>query len=100
MLKSPAQQILNKGTQIIRGDQARTPFNVAFVGGGEACHNLLRILDRERLSRLQMKILGVADTNLKAPGLVYAKELNLFTTSNFQDLYTLKGLKDRSEHTE
>jgi PAS domain S-box-containing protein len=91
-LKSATQQTLDEGAQIVRGDQASTPFNVAFVGGGEACHNLLRILDRERLSRLKMKILGVADTNPKAPGLVYAKKLNLFTTSNFRDLYTLKEL--------
>jgi two-component system, NtrC family, sensor kinase len=91
-MKSPAQQTLDEGAQIVRGDQAGTPFNLAFVGGGEACHNLLRILDRERLSRLKMKILGVADTNQKAPGLVYAKKLNLFTSSDFRDLYTLKGL--------
>jgi len=91
-IKSPAQQILDEESQIIRGDQAGTPFNVAFVGGGEACHNLLQILDKERQSRLKMKILGVADTSPKAPGLVYAKKLNLFTTSNFQDLYTLKEL--------
>ncbi len=92
MLKPPPQQMPDEKSHIIRGAQARTPFNVAFVGGGEACHNLLRILGKERLSRLKMKILGVADTNPKAPGLVYAKKLNLFTTSNFQDLYTLKGL--------
>jgi two-component system NtrC family sensor kinase len=91
-LKSATQQSLDEGSQIVRGEQASTPFNVAFVGGGVACHSLLRMLDRERLSRLKMKILGVADTNSKAPGLVYAKKLNLFTTSNFQDLYTLKEL--------
>ncbi|MCD6298241.1 MAG: PAS domain S-box protein, partial [Deltaproteobacteria bacterium] len=91
-LKSQARQTLDEGTEIVRGYQAGTPFNVAFVGGGEACHNLLRILDKERLSRLKMKILGVADTNSEAPGLVYAKKLNLFTTSDFQDLYTLKEL--------
>ena len=91
-LKSPAKQKLDEGTKNIRGYEDGIPFNVAFVGGGEACHNLLRILDKERLSRLKMKILGVADINPKAPGLVYAKKLNLFTTSNFHDLYTLKEL--------
>jgi len=39
-----------------------------------------------------MKILGVADTNQQAPGLIYAKKLNLFTSSDFRDLYTLKEL--------
>ena len=39
-----------------------------------------------------MKILGVADTNPESPGLVYAKKLNLFTTTNFRDLYGLEEL--------
>ena len=67
---------------VIRGNQVDLPLNVAFVGGGKACYDLLQMLDHERLSRLKMKILGVADVNLLAPGLIYAKKHNLFTTSN------------------
>ena len=91
-LKSHIQKSPDTWIQVVLGDQAEMPFNVAFVGGGKACHNLLQILDKERLSRLKMKILGVADTNPEAPGLVYAKKLNLFTTNDFRDLYGLKEL--------
>ena len=65
---------------------------VAIIGGGKACCNLLKILDKKRQSMLKMKILGVADTNPEAPGLCYARELNLFTTNNIQNLSDLEGL--------
>lgn len=88
----PGQDKTDKLTQIVRGEQADKPFNIAFVGGGKACYNLLKILDKERLSRLKMNILGIADINPDAPAIVYAKSLNIFTTANFQDLYKLEGL--------
>ena len=78
--------------QTFRGEQAQIPLNAAIVGGGNACCNLLKIMDADRLSRLRMKILGVSDRNSSAPGFLYAKELNLFTTTSFHDLYTLKDL--------
>ena len=39
-----------------------------------------------------MKVLGVADINPQAPGLVYAAKLNLFATTNFEELYDLVNL--------
>ena len=75
--------------------QAKLPaisLNAAIVGGGKGCEELLKILDEDRLSRLNMKILGVADINPEAPGFLYAESLNLFVTNNFQDLFDLKGL--------
>ena len=39
-----------------------------------------------------MKILGVADINPQAPGLLYAAKLSLFATTKFEDLYALRGL--------
>jgi two-component system NtrC family sensor kinase len=68
------------------------PFNVGIVGGGKACYNLLRALDEDLLSRLNMRILGVADVNPDAIGMRYARKLNLFATTNFKDLYSLNGL--------
>ena len=77
---------------IIRGEQADTPLNVAIVGGGNACRNLLAILDDNRLSRLNMTLLGVSDTDPDAPGFRYAKELGLFTTTNLKDLLELDNV--------
>jgi len=91
LLKSELEKI-NRSTPIIRGQQAKTALNVAIVGGGKACFNLLNILDDDRLSRLNMKILGVSDLNPESPGFRYAKELNLFVTTKLEELFNLEGL--------
>ncbi|MGD8982860.1 MAG: PAS domain S-box protein [Desulfobacteraceae bacterium] len=90
-LKSESQRI-SESIQLIRGRQAEVPMNVAIVGGGKACQNLLKILDKDRLSRLRMRILGVSDRNPEAPGFLYANELKLFTTTSLQELFTLEDL--------
>jgi two-component system, NtrC family, sensor kinase len=78
--------------KIRRGEQANVPLGVALVGGGRACYDLLRLLDKDRLSMLKMRILGVSDVNQDAPGLRYARELHLFATTNMDDLFGLEGL--------
>ena len=78
--------------RVMRESRPEAPLNVALVGGGKASHNLLKILDKDLLSRLNMKILGMADIDPEAPGLVYATKLNLFVTKDYKDLYALKGL--------
>ncbi len=62
---------------------------VAIVGGGEACHRLLKLLDDERLSRLRMTILGVADPDSEGQGISLAREMGLFTATDFHTLYDL-----------
>lgn len=78
--------------QIRRGSQAGVPLHAAIVGGGKACADLLHLLDAERLSRLNLKILGVFDKNSDAPGFRYAKALNLFVTQRMEELFHLEGL--------
>ena len=90
-LKSETARI-GESIRILHGKEAPPPLNVAIVGGGRVCYNLLKILDNDRLSRLKMKILGVSDVDPEAPGFVYANELKLFTTTAFQELFTLEGL--------
>lgn len=77
---------------IRRGKQADLPLNVAIIGGGMACFDLLQLLDREKRTRLRIEILGVADANPEAPGLKYARELGLYTTTRSEDLFGLAGL--------
>jgi two-component system NtrC family sensor kinase len=77
---------------IRRGTQARIPLKVALIGGGQACADLLTLLVEERLGRLGLEILGVADPNPEAPGIRQARQLGIFTTSDFNQLYQLPGL--------
>jgi hypothetical protein len=72
--------------RIRRGEQAQYPLNAAIIGGGKACYDLLRLLDRERLSRLNLNIIGVFDVNPEAPGLRYAEELNILATTELETI--------------
>jgi PAS domain S-box-containing protein len=78
--------------QIRRGKHAQLPLNAVIVGGGKACYDLLRLLDKDRLSRLKLNVLGVSDINPDALGLRYARLLNLFTTTELDELFALEGL--------
>jgi two-component system NtrC family sensor kinase len=83
---------LGDSIQVLSRNGADASLRVAIVGGGNACFDLLQILDKNRLSRLNMKILGVSDKDPKAPGFHYAKEQRLFTTTSLPELFSLKGL--------
>lgn len=80
------------GAGLSRGAQANLPLKAAIIGGGKACENLLTILSRERLHLLNMEVLGVADPNPQAPGMVRARQMGIFTTDDFTKLYDLPGL--------
>jgi PAS domain S-box-containing protein len=77
---------------IRRGAQSRVPLKAAIIGGGKACDDLLILLSQERLKRLNMEIVGVADRTPTAPGIVRAKGMGIFTTDDFKKLYDIPGL--------
>ena len=79
-------------SQSVTAGHGDSPLNVAVLGGGPDCLNLLRFLDQERSSRLNVNILGIFDKNPVAPGILYAQSLKLKTTQRFQDLLEIEGL--------
>jgi PAS domain S-box-containing protein len=66
--------------------------NIGIVGGGRVCKAILKIVLGENFSNDKMNILGVAEINEKAEGLIYARKKGIFTTSDYNELYGLKGL--------
>ena len=66
--------------------------NVAVVGGGRACKFFIEMLDKESLSGLEIRILGVCDINPEAEGLRLAAARGIFTTDDFRDLFAIPGL--------
>ena len=66
--------------------------NVAIVGGGPGCKAIMDMIFTERLSQLRMKLIGVACTNPKAVGYLYAQEKGIYTTRDYHDLYELEEL--------
>jgi len=66
--------------------------NLAIVGGGRFCKALLEAILNGTDVDSAPKILGVADVNPYAVGRLYAKKMGIFTTDDFQELYSLKDL--------
>jgi len=69
-----------------------TTLNVAIVGGGSGCKAIIDMVLAEKLKHLHMALIGVASTNPKAQGYRYAQEKGIYTTSDYRELYALKGL--------
>ncbi|NIR16113.1 MAG: hypothetical protein GWN86_20205, partial [Desulfobacterales bacterium] len=67
-------------------------FNVAIVGGGPSCVAIMDMISADRLRQLRMDLIGLADVNPEAPGMKAAQDLNVFTTTDYHDLFALEGL--------
>lgn len=65
----------------------------AIIGGGKGCEAVLKFVRSDRLGRFRMNVKGVADTDPEAPGLQYARELGIHTTTDFRELFDVSGLR-------
>ncbi len=65
---------------------------IAIVGGGRACKFFLDLLRRETFSFLKLRILGVCDIDPEAVGFKMAREMGIYTTADFRDLFQIKDL--------
>ena len=66
--------------------------NIAIVGGGAGCATFMDRLATEDLGLLPLNLVGVADINPDAPGIKRARELGIFTTNDYRDLFSIKDL--------
>ncbi len=67
--------------------------NIAIIGGGKFCKIFLKYLFDKTFMDQSPNILGIADINLQAEGLLYAKKKGIFTTSDYRKLYQLNNLQ-------
>jgi two-component system NtrC family sensor kinase len=70
----------------------KLPLNIAIVGGGKACKFFLQLLQSESFPYLNIDLVGVCDINPEAEGLLVAKQMGIYTTCNFKDLFKIKDL--------
>ena len=66
--------------------------NLAIVGGGNACTSFLKLIQEELFPNLDIAVLGVCDIDPQAEGLCMAREMGIYTTSDFRDLCKLRNL--------
>jgi len=99
---------MNKKNQPVKNNNQKSPapaeemvhsLNLAIVGGGKACKFFLEIFKSEILPFLDINIVGVCDINPEAEGFVMAKEMGIFTTDNFQELFKIEKLDSIIEIT-
>jgi len=65
----------------------------AIIGGGRFCRILLGYLFDKSFMEHPPEVLGVADINPEAEGLQYAREMGIWTTTDYRDFYDLEGLQ-------
>jgi two-component system NtrC family sensor kinase len=70
----------------------KLPLNIAIVGGGRACKFFLQLLKSESFPYLNINLVGVCDIKPDAEGLLMAKQMGIYTTDNFKDLFNIKDL--------
>ena len=99
---------MKKKNQPVRNINQKSPapaeevvhsINLAIVGGGKACKYFLELLRSEPFPFLNINIKGVCDINPEAEGFVMAKEMGIFTTDNFQELFKIEKLDSIIEIT-
>ena len=66
--------------------------NVAIVGGGSGCKEIMNLILAAKFKRLQMNLIGVADISSDTVAHRYAQEQGVYTTQDYRDLYKLKNL--------
>ncbi|MGD9366714.1 MAG: PAS domain S-box protein [Desulfobacteraceae bacterium] len=67
--------------------------NVGIIGGGDFCWKIIDFFRFKDLSGEKPNIIGVADINAGAKGLNLARQLDIFTTTDYTQLYSREGLE-------
>jgi len=66
--------------------------NIALVGGGSGGRALIKFLETHRLRNLHLCIVGVADLSEDAPGVLYARQKGIYTTTDYRDFFSFADL--------
>jgi two-component system NtrC family sensor kinase len=77
----------------------KTSLNLAIVGGGRACKFFLELLQKESFPLLNIHIVGVCDIDPDAEGFQLARQLGIYTTNDYKDLFTIEHLDSILELT-
>jgi two-component system NtrC family sensor kinase len=83
---------MNEKTQTPSGNSKWLTLNLAIVGGGKTCTFFLDFLRHISLPYVEVHILGVCDIDQQAQGLEVARDLGIFTTPDFREIFEIDGL--------
>lgn len=73
--------------------RASRSLRAAIVGGSKGCQSVIQMVQTDTLGRFQMDIIGVADINPNAVGMVSAREAGVeLVTTDYRELYEIPNL--------
>ena len=64
-----------------------------FIGGGQACREVLEMVGQGRLGYLNLEVLAVADIRADAPAMTYAKQKGLQTYVSYKEALAIPGIE-------
>ena len=64
-----------------------------FIGGGQACREVLEMVEQGRLGYLNLEVLAVADIRVDAPAMAYAKQKGLQTYVSYKEALAIPGIE-------
>jgi PAS domain S-box-containing protein len=70
--------------------QEVVPLRLGIVGGGKAAHEVLQLISGDRRHKRRIKILGVADLDIEAAGIILAQSLKIPTFQDYAHLLAEK----------
>ncbi len=76
-------------------DAQKSSLKLVIVGGGKDCKRFLELfelLKSESLPYMDIKLVGVCDIDPEAEGLRLARQMGIYTTNDFRDLFKIKDL--------
>jgi len=62
------------------------------VGGGKGCRAIIKLALAHFLKELPLDIVGVADPDIDAPGMIFARQYGIDTASDMKDLLSLPDI--------
>jgi two-component system, NtrC family, sensor kinase len=70
--------------------QGIDPLRLGIVGGGKAAHKILQLINEDPGHKPRIEILGVADPDIEAPGMILAQSLKIPTFQDYAPLLAEK----------
>jgi len=67
-------------------------YKMGIIGGGTRCKTLLAAIFSEASAETRPVVLGVADRDPQAAGLVSAREKGIYTTTDYRELFTIEEI--------
>ncbi len=70
----------------MRRRESGETMNIAVVGGGKRCQQLIEMIDRHIFQQVDPRILVVAEANPEAPGVIAARKRNILVVTDYNQV--------------